>query len=446
MKRVVVVGSGLAGLSAGYRLRERGWQVTVFEALGRVGGRVLSESEDGFVFDVGPVIVTDRYTEYMKLVRDVGLSDQVVDCAPEIAVVKGDELHIIDTRKPVRSFLTTKLLPARSKLRLLANAARLIKPLHGMNPYDVSNRVQYDNTSIESYIDGIFGREINDQLIEGLARTMTSSSRDRTSVIEFFASAVLASGKMQTIKGGLQRLPDRLAAQLDVRLNSPVTAVCRTELGVEVQYQNAIGALAQEQADACVIATVFRDAVEVYPPLRGPGAGLLEATKNAGCISVQLTYDRRTNNEPFLVMVPTASSPEVGTLFLEHVKAPDRAPAGASLISAFIPTLADTAFSSWSDDRLIGVVRDLVEHLFSELRGHFRAGRLTRWTYGSHQGEVGYYTALQRFLDSYPADEPIQVAGDYLATSGQESAVVSGVNAAKRILAAQSNLATPADT
>jgi len=128
MKRVVVVGSGLAGLSAGYRLRERGWQVTVFEGLGRVGGRVLSESEDGFVFDVGPVIVTDGYTEYMKLVRDVGLSDQVVDCAPEIAVVKGDELHIIDTRKPVRSFLTTKLLPARSKLRLVANAARLIKP------------------------------------------------------------------------------------------------------------------------------------------------------------------------------------------------------------------------------------------------------------------------------------------------------------------------------
>jgi len=119
-----------------------------------------------------------------------------------------------------------------------------------MNPYDVSNRVQYDNTSIESYIDGIFGREINDQLIEGLARTMTSSSRDRTSVIEFFASAVHASGKMQTIKGGLQRLPDRLAAQLDVRLNSPVTAVRRTERGVEVQYQNAIGALAQEQADA----------------------------------------------------------------------------------------------------------------------------------------------------------------------------------------------------
>jgi hypothetical protein len=73
----------------------------------------------------------------------------------------------------------------------------------------------------------------------------------------------------------------------------------------------------------------------------------------------------------------------------------------------------------------------------SELCGHFSAGALTRWSYASHQGEVGYYKALQRFLDSYPADEPVQVAGDYLATSGRESAVVAGTNAAKRILAAQ---------
>ena len=111
MKSVVVVGSGLAGLSAGYRLRDQGCHVTVFERLNRVGGRVLSESEDGFLFDVGPTIVTDNYTEYMKLVRDVGLTDKVVDCTPKIAVVQGDKLHILDMHKPLRAFLTTKLLP-----------------------------------------------------------------------------------------------------------------------------------------------------------------------------------------------------------------------------------------------------------------------------------------------------------------------------------------------
>jgi protoporphyrinogen/coproporphyrinogen III oxidase len=144
MKRVVVVGSGLAGLSAGYRLHERGCRVTVFERLNRVGGRVLSESEGGFLFDVGPTIVTDGYTEYMKLVRDVGLTDKVVDCAPKVAVVQGNNLHILDTRKPLRAFLTTKLLPPAAKLRLMSRGLRLLKPLYGMNPYDLSERVQYD--------------------------------------------------------------------------------------------------------------------------------------------------------------------------------------------------------------------------------------------------------------------------------------------------------------
>jgi phytoene dehydrogenase-like protein len=137
MKRAVIVGSGLAGLSAGYRLSQLGWQVTVFESLGRVGGRVLTESEDGFLFDVGPTIVTDNYSEYLKLVADVGLSDALVDCAPEIAVMKGNDLHIVDTRKPLRSFLTTKLLPPSAKLRLLLRGLRLIKLLYRTNPYDL---------------------------------------------------------------------------------------------------------------------------------------------------------------------------------------------------------------------------------------------------------------------------------------------------------------------
>ncbi len=38
----IVIGAGLAGLSAAYRLRTRGWNVTVLEALQKVGGRVCS--------------------------------------------------------------------------------------------------------------------------------------------------------------------------------------------------------------------------------------------------------------------------------------------------------------------------------------------------------------------------------------------------------------------
>jgi protoporphyrinogen oxidase len=435
MKRVIIVGSGLAGLTAGYRLHQRGWQVTVLESLGRVGGRVLSESEDGFLFDVGPAIVTDAYTEYMKLIDDVGLSHDVVDCAPVMAVVRGNDLHLLDARKPLRSFAKTELLTTRAKLRLVANGLRLIKPLSRMNPSDVRNRLQYDDQCVETYLNRVFGQDLNEQLLEGMTRTMTTNSPRTASSIGFFAGAVHASGTMQTLMGGLQRLPVELAAVLDVKLNSPVTSVRRTERGVTVEYRDESGALIDEQSDACVIATRFAVAADIYPVLKDVGARLLEATASSGCYTAQLTYGRRTDKEPFLVMVPTAASQEVGTLFLEHLKAPDRAPAGTSLISAFLPLGGRVDISTWSDERLKTVTRELIERLFPELRGHFRTARLTRWPYAAHTGDVGYYRALQQFLDAYPDDDPVQLAGDYLATSGQETAVVTGVAAAKRIMA-----------
>lgn len=436
MKRVVIVGSGLAGLSAGYRLHEQGCHVTVLESLDRVGGRVLSESENGFLFDAGPTIVTDNYTEYMKLIHDVGLSDKLVDCAPEMAVVKGGDLHILDTRKPLRSFLTTKLLPPAAKVQLVARGVRLIKPLHGMNPYDLSNRVHYDTESIETYIDRVFGRELNDLILDGVTRSMVTSSPDEASVVGFLAGAVTASGKMQTLKGGLQLLPLKLAEKLDVRLSSPVTEVRSADRGVEVHYQADSGAAGYEHADACVIATPFRASVDMYPPLKEIGADLLTASKDSGCCSLQLTYSKRTEKEPFLVMVPKAASREISTLFLEHIKSPDRAPAGTSLITAFFTDQRDLDFATWSPDRLTTTARELIERLFPELHDHYLAARLTRWPYAATQADVGYYKALQKLLDDYPADAPVQIAGDYMALPSQESAVVAGVRAAKNILGA----------
>jgi protoporphyrinogen/coproporphyrinogen III oxidase len=150
---------------------------------------------------------------------------------------------------------------------------------------------------------------------------------------------------------------------------------------------------------------------------------------------MQLTYSKRTEKEPFLVMVPRGASSEIGTLFLEHVKAPDRAPRGTSLITAFFSGQPGLDFSTWSDDRLTATARELVERLFPELRDHFLAARLTRWAYAASQTSVGYFTALKEFLDTCPANAAVQMAGDYMGLPSQESAVVAGLRAAEKILA-----------
>lgn len=430
----LVVGSGLAGLTTAWRLQQRGWRVKLLEASGRPGGRVLSVERDGFILDAGPTLITHNYTEYLKLVDETGLTDSLVDSSPLVGVVKGRDLYLIDSSRPLRSFLSTGLLSPLQKLKVVVKGIQLLKPLKGLSPYDLSSHVGYDTVSMNDYLERVFGPELNESLFAAVARGVTLSTPRDASVLELFAGLKAASGKMCNLIGGMEALTDALASRLDVELNAAVSNVRKDDSGVVVTYRNASGDTVEVRADACVITTRFREAVELYPPLQAAGAVLLKATNYAGLYSLQLLYDRRPDKEPFIIMVPTSASKEVSAVFLEHVKAPDRAPRGKAQITVFFNLASPVDFPNWSDERLTRCAREFVEMLFPELRESFIDSHLTRWVDAAHLGNVGYYKALEEFRRCYPASEPVQLASDYMAVSGQESAVIAGVTAAQRLI------------
>jgi phytoene desaturase len=57
-KSVVVIGSGFGGLATAIRLQTRGYQVDLFEARDKLGGRAYLYEQDGFKFDGGPTVIT----------------------------------------------------------------------------------------------------------------------------------------------------------------------------------------------------------------------------------------------------------------------------------------------------------------------------------------------------------------------------------------------------
>ena len=68
-KKVIIVGSGLGGLSTALRLTSRGYHVEVVEKHHQPGGRLNQLKKDGFTFDVGPSFFSMSY-EFDELFND----------------------------------------------------------------------------------------------------------------------------------------------------------------------------------------------------------------------------------------------------------------------------------------------------------------------------------------------------------------------------------------
>jgi protoporphyrinogen/coproporphyrinogen III oxidase len=122
---VAVVGGGLAGLAAAYRLHGAGVDIHLFEASPQVGGVVASHRQDGFLAESGPHSLGRPAPRIRALLSQAGLDPSVVTPDPRRAhrfIVRNGRLHPLPTSIP--GLLTTPLLGRRSLLRILAEPFR----------------------------------------------------------------------------------------------------------------------------------------------------------------------------------------------------------------------------------------------------------------------------------------------------------------------------------
>jgi oxygen-dependent protoporphyrinogen oxidase len=93
----------MAGLTAAYRLRQARFSVTVFEQETAVGGRTRSVTRNGFLFDLGAITLSPRYTRTIELLREVGAGGLLETLNPVFAIAREGRLHEIDLGQPFRS-------------------------------------------------------------------------------------------------------------------------------------------------------------------------------------------------------------------------------------------------------------------------------------------------------------------------------------------------------
>src|SRR5687767_13836906 len=120
MKSVAIIGAGITGLTAAFRLQHENIPVTVYEAAPRVGGPVQSVRREGYLAECGPNSMLETSPLISNLVKDVGLESRRVYANPAAKT-----RYIIRGGKPIPAptspgnFLGSELFSAAGKLRLI---------------------------------------------------------------------------------------------------------------------------------------------------------------------------------------------------------------------------------------------------------------------------------------------------------------------------------------
>jgi oxygen-dependent protoporphyrinogen oxidase len=430
LSRAAVVGAGLSGLTAGYRLRQAGWDVEVFESSAEVGGRVRTVARDGYLVDVGATALGASYASYLNLAAELGIREEIRPASPYVGIHRDGRIHELRLDRMLTSGLTTRVLSPGAKLKLLRLGVDLARAVRAgqLDYLDMRKSAPLDTETAQAYALRALNEEIDTYLCSPIVRTMLIADTPKVSKVELFSGiANIFSAQIYALAGGQGRLPRTLAEKLDVRVSTPVTHVADRGAHVEVTVDGTVRTF-----DGCVISTPLPVAAAICPDRSGLLTPLNAALGYTTGLTVAVGYGRRPDTRAMLVQLPTAEDPDVALMFVDHNKAPDRAPAGKALIGTCWETDASRAWFDRPDADIVAHTDQSIRRVFGDL-GPPEFSHVTRWERALPLTGVGAYRLIGEFNAAVDPGDRIQFAGDYLSAAGQHTAIRFGTRAAEAL-------------
>jgi protoporphyrinogen oxidase len=441
---VVVVGAGLAGLAAAWRLVRESRRVTLLERSERPGGRALAQREDGFALEPAPALLTRDDRHLLAWIEEVGLRDELLPLRPlTTAVAHAGRVQAAEVRGlfDVSRVPGVRLLHALRLVRL----PRLMKRYEAALAFEAPERAApLDDRSLADFCRLYFGSSVLEQWMGPRATSGCLGDPDamsRAQLLRDYAARGLVRPGL--LRGSLAELAERAAAALIVRSDCRAESLERTSdarLRVLTDSGEAL------VADAVVLATPAAEAAHVAGPLLSPSERSdLESVRYAPALSVVAALRRPLSSHPQQVLVPRSERSPLETALLEPGAPGGRAPEGCGLASL----LARGDFASAHFDAPVAALEKQLLDAFAALYpGALRAvefSRCFRVRRAVPRFDVGRYRAIARFqrtqVERRRGGRRLYFAGDYLIHPSPEGAVTSARRAAA---AALRDLAQPA--
>lgn len=432
-KRIAIIGGGIAGLSAAFRLRQSGFQVTVFERTDTAGGRTRTRREAGFVIDVGAGLLPSTYVDVARLIRDAGLTHLTEPVSGSVAIARDGRLHALDMRRPIGSLLATPLLSARSKWRLLRLARATAFASRTLRYDTVAGAAALDTESIASFADRELGPEAREFFIEPLTRTLYLHDAEDASIVELlWCLKNLAASSSFALRGGMDSLGRELATRFDVQYGVDVQGVEPQGDGCRVTFEG--GVRAPESFDAAVVAVDAFDLRRLLSGTLSPDQlNFLDGVRYSTSINLHFHLRAPLDTLALLIQVPKVVDDSLAVLVQDHLKGSGRTPPGQGLVSAFFISPWGEARWQQTDAQIIADAGPRIERVVPGFVAKVTGVHVERWRRAATIGYTGYYRRLAAFEAALDAQGPIQIASDLFALSSVNVAVCQGERAAARL-------------
>jgi protoporphyrinogen/coproporphyrinogen III oxidase len=432
--RAIVVGAGIAGLTAGFRLKEAGFAVTVIEAEDHVGGRMATIERDGFRLDTAAAILPTTYTRMVKLIADAGLAGEVVPTSDLVGIVRDKTVHRLRSHAKTDG-LTTKLLSPAAKLQLVKLVADLVRARDRLDWYDLGRAADLDVETARQYADRRLSKEILDWIIDPALGSLFVASPERLSSVDFlFAVRNILGGSFFNSPKGVGFLPEGLARHVDVELSARCTSVEERTGGVTVTWDRAGEAERVEEADVCVIALSGLAMLAVYPQIDPVRRAVVEDIEYSTCVDVHLGLSEEPAEESMMIQVPSREHPDLCVIVLDHNRAPGRAPAGKGLLTSYWHTAWGDQQWERGDSEIVDVALPVIDRILPGAANSVEFAHVQRWRPAVVMSRPGTYRELARFTAATDPAARVQLCGDYLSASTTHASLCSGERAAERII------------